>query len=91
MPADSYTLTTEDGIALQDVLAKVVASVRKHSVSMYDLFQSFDTDGNGQIDRKEMVQLVRSVIPTIEDSEVRHILSHMHRLEYGNGYSRRAP
>ena len=86
MPADSYTLTTEDGIALQDVLAKVVASVRKHSVSMYDLFQSFDTDGNGQIDRKEMVQLVRSVIPTIEDSEVRHILSHMHRLDLdGNG------
>ena len=82
----SYTLTTEDGIALQDVLAKVVASVRKHSVSMYDLFQSFDTDGNGQIDRKEMVQLVRSVIPTIEDSEVRHILSHMHRLDLdGNG------
>ena len=32
----SYTLTTEDGIALQDVLAKVVASVRKHSVSMFD-------------------------------------------------------
>ena len=28
----SYTLTTKDGIALQDVLAKVVASVRKHSV-----------------------------------------------------------
>lgn len=82
----SYTLTTEDGIALQDVLAKVVASVRKHSVSMYDLFCSFDTDGNGQIDRKEMVQLVRSVIPTIEDSEVRHILSHMHRLDLdGNG------
>ena len=82
----SYTLTTEDGIALQDVLAKVVASVRKHSVSMFDLFCSFDTDGNGQIDRKEMVQLVRSVIPTIEDSEVRHILSHMHRLDLdGNG------
>ena len=62
------------------------AGAEKKDVSLWDLFNAFDTNGDGQIDRSEMVELAHAFMPTITDLEVRQLLEHMNTLDAdGNG------
>jgi hypothetical protein len=60
------------GRAAGDLFTALDSYLKSQKVRFQELFQSFDADGSGALDNRELGRLVRELMPTTTEAELRY-------------------
>jgi len=58
-----------------------VRILQSEGVSLRDAFAQYDADGSGVLEHREVVAMVRSLLPGISKREERLLLANMHEMD----------
>jgi len=72
----------ERGFAVTDLMRKLAVRIlQSEGVSLRDAFAQYDADGSGVLEHREVVAMVRSLLPGISKREERLLLANMHEMD----------
>lgn len=60
---------------VNSILNRILAIIKKYKINLMDIFNKYDTSGNGSLDRHELHELLLKIDPTISHKDIEEAIN----------------